>query len=153
MPHTTPFLTVITRTQGDRATLGDTLTCLAAQDDGDLEVRLMLNSDDAQRRRRVEGLLASFDREFAARVHLHIVPTPHRVRPLNDGLAAAAGRYVTVLDDDDLVFGDWAAQFERAAAANHGCVLRCRAVDQHVVALDTSTESVSATATSGFSQP
>ena len=34
-----PFLTVITRTMGTRATLVDTLTTLAAQDDDDFEVR------------------------------------------------------------------------------------------------------------------
>ena len=47
-----PFLTVITRTLGARATLVDTLTSLAAQADGDFEVRLMLNPDAGAVRRR-----------------------------------------------------------------------------------------------------
>ncbi len=147
-----PFLTVITRTLGARATLVDTLTSLAAQDDGDFEVRLMLNTDDGEVRRHVEETVASFDTTFRDRVHLHVVAEPHRVRPLNVGLDAAAGRYVCVLDDDDIVFGDWVSQFHRFADEYDGQVIRCRAVDQFVDAL-AADDGVHAVASSGFLTP
>jgi len=144
-----PFLTVITRTMGTRATLVDTLTTLAAQDDDDFEVRLVLNTGDDEPRRRTEQTLASFETGFRERVRLHVVPEPHRVRPLNVGLDAAAGRYVCVLDDDDIVFGNWVAQFHRYADQHDGRVIRCRAVDQYVDAL-AADDGVHAVASSGF---
>lgn len=153
MPDDTPpFLTVITRTLGGRATLVDTLTSLAAQDDGDFEVRLMINTGDGEVRRHVEDTVASFDPTLRDRVHLHVVAEPHRVRPLNVGLDAAAGRYVCVLDDDDIVFGDWVSQFHRCADEHDGQVIRCRAVDQFVDAL-AADDGVHAVASSGFLTP
>jgi glycosyltransferase involved in cell wall biosynthesis len=144
-----PFLTVITRTMGTRATLLDTLTSLAAQDDDDVEVLVMLNTDEPGLRRNVEAGLDTFEDNFRTRVRLHTVAEAHRVRPLNVGLDLATGRYVSVLDDDDIVFGDWVAQFRRVADRHDGRVLRCRAVDQFVEALE-SDDGVHAVATSGF---
>jgi len=147
-----PFLTVITRTTGMRSTLVDTLTSLAAQDDDDFEVRLVLNTGDPEARQRIERLLASFEAGFTNRVHLHVVAERHRVRPLNVGLDAAAGRYVCVLDDDDIVFGDWVTQFHRHADQHGDQVIRCRAVDQFVDAL-AADDGVHAVASSGFHTP
>jgi glycosyltransferase involved in cell wall biosynthesis len=144
-----PFLTVITRTMGARATLVDTLTSLAAQDDDDVEVRLIVNSGDDEVRQRVERTVASFDASFRDRVHVHTVAEAHRVRPLNVGLDSAAGRYVSVLDDDDIVFGGWVAQFRECAEHHDGMVLRCRAVDQFVDAFEAD-DGVHAVASSGF---
>ncbi len=144
-----PFLTVITRTTGDRDTLIDTLRCLAAQTDNDFEVRLMANSPSADVGERVASVVATFHSSFASRVHLD-VSAPHRVAPLNRALEQAAGRYVSVLDDDDLVFADWVEQFRATADARPGALVRCRAVDQHVDALDDTTVAV---ATDGFIAP
>jgi hypothetical protein len=145
-----PFLTVITRTMGRRASLVDTLTCLAAQTDDDFEVRLMLNTPDPADRQRVIEMVEAFHPSFRSRVHLHTSGNAHRVSPLNDGLEQARGRYVTVLDDDDLVVADWVARFHAAVDEHDGAVVRCRAVDQRADALGTD---VVATATSGFLLP
>jgi hypothetical protein len=142
-----PFMTVITRTMGRRASLVDTLTCLAAQTDDDFEVRLMINTPDTADRRRVDEILDAFHPSFRERVHLHTSEGAHRVTPLNEGLELAQGRYVTVLDDDDLVVADWVERFRGAADEHEGVVIRCRAVDQRVDALG---DDIVATATSGF---
>lgn len=148
-----PFLTVLTRTTGDRATLVDTLTCLAGQHDQDFEVRLMVSADDADVEPRVRSTVDRFERSFRDRVHVHLVSPAHRVRPLNAGLDAALGRYLAVLDDDDLVFGDWVGQFHAASERAGSAVIRCRAVDQSADGVGGGPAGTIAVATSGFSTP
>ena len=143
----TPFLSVVTRTIGNRNTLTDTLTCLAAQTDDDFEVLLMLNTDNESDRKGVIDSVALFGDSFRARVRVDANNEMHRVAPLNRALDLARGRYLTVLDDDDLVFGDWVERFHEAADAHPGAMIRCRAVDQQIVAVDSNGPAVS---TSGF---
>jgi hypothetical protein len=145
-----PFLSVITRTTGSRASIVDTLTCLAAQTDDDLEVLLMVNTIDRSSVDAVLSLVETFHEGFRQRVRVDVSTEPHRVHPLNRGLDQARGRYVTVLDDDDLVFADWVEQFRRVAKQHPGAIIRCRAVDQDAAAIDGSPLGVTATATSGF---
>jgi hypothetical protein len=145
-----PFLSVITRTTGNRLTLVDTLACLAAQTDADFEVLLMINTDDGAACDSVVELIASFDSSFRDRIRVDVSTEMHRVAPLNRALALARGRYVTILDDDDVVFGDWVEQFHHAADAHPGAVVRCRAVDQRIDTVGTDGPAV---ATSGFDVP
>ena len=142
-----PFLTVVTRTVGNRSTLLDTLACLSGQTDGDFEVLLMLNTDDPGARDFVVDLIASFHQSFRDRIRVDISTEMHRVAPLNRALGLAHGRYVTILDDDDFVFGDWVEQFHQAADAQPGAVIRCRAVDQRIDTIGTDGAAVAA---SGF---
>jgi len=146
----TPFLSIVTRTMGHRHTLVDTLACLAAQTDDDFEVLLMVNTDDDDASAAVADLVASFDDRFRSQVRIDVSTVMHRVAPLNRALDLAAGRYLTVLDDDDLVFGDWVEQFHSAANAHPGAVIRCRAVDQQI---DTVGHHGPAVSASGFKAP
>lgn len=140
-----PFLSVITRTQGRRGTLTDTLVCLAAQTDDDFEVVLVVNTPADDDAAAVDALVAAHDDHFRSRVRVLRLHRSHRVEPLNAGLGVVRGRYVTVLDDDDLVTGGWVEGFHRLADAHPGAVVRCVAVDQQVRA-----QHGTATSTSGF---
>ncbi|MEM8618739.1 MAG: glycosyltransferase [Actinomycetota bacterium] len=127
-----PFLSVLTRTRGDRASLVETLTTLAAQRDDDFEVRLLVHHLDPAVVAEVEALVDSFTSSFAERVHLHHVGRGGRSAPLNVGLQTARGQYVAVLDDDDVVTSDWVATFKRLAAESPGRIVRAGVVGQWV---------------------
>ncbi|MDH4145892.1 MAG: methyltransferase domain-containing protein [Acidimicrobiia bacterium] len=130
---TAPFLSVVVRTQGNRAAmLADALTCLAAQTDLDFEVVLTVHADDPDVAERVTAQVLTFDETFAGRVRVVPVLGGGRSRPLNAGLVAARGQYIAFLDDDDLVTADWVEQFH--AAADGARIVRARAVDRRVVA-------------------
>lgn len=146
----TPFLSVITRTTGTRETLLDTLTCLAAQTDDDFEVLLMINSGDQNAIASVRAMVARFSDRFQQKVRCYEIPERHRVKPLNQGIEAALGRYVAVLDDDDLVLGGWVAAFRAGSEGHAGAVIRCRAADQRVVSFG---PNATALASSGFTLP
>ena len=127
-----PFLSVVVRTQGRRATLLDTLTCLAAQDDGDFEVLLMVDDPDVAVVGRVEALVEPFDPSFRARLHVHHVTGGGRSRPLNAALERAHGRYFAILDDDDVVTAGWVSAFRRCHERMPGRMLRAACVVQSI---------------------
>ncbi|MDE3087412.1 MAG: glycosyltransferase family 2 protein, partial [Acidobacteriota bacterium] len=120
-----PFLSVLVRTQGRRqATLQETLLSLAAQDSEDFEVLLLAHDVAPDRREVLEVLVAEFHPSFSRRVRVVPVDGGGRSRPLNAGAAVAAGRYLAVLDDDDLAFAGWVSGFEAAAGRAPGHVVR-----------------------------
>jgi glycosyltransferase involved in cell wall biosynthesis len=129
-----PFLSVLVRTQGRRpATLQETLLSLAAQSSEDFEVLLLAHDAPPEAVADLEGLVGEFHPSFARRVKVLAVHGGGRSRPLNVGAAAAAGRYLAVLDDDDLAFTDWVAAFLAAAERAPGHVVRCAVAVQQVV--------------------
>lgn len=127
-----PFLTVVTRTQGRRIdTLRETLLCLSAQTCQDFEVCVIGHDLDVERQLQVERLIADLHTSFRERVRLIRVTGGSRAMPLNAGFEHAQGRYVAVLDDDDLVFGNWVEIFHDLAKTRAGQLLRLVAVAQH----------------------
>ncbi|CAB4364808.1 MAG: glycosyltransferase [Actinobacteria bacterium] len=124
------FLSVAVRTQGTRATLADTLTCLAAQTCDDLEVLLYVDTTVDANEAAVRAMLASFDETFRSRVRVERLEAGNRVAPLNRAIESATGRYLAILDDDDLVFANWVEDFLASEAP--GRMLRSRAVEQEV---------------------
>lgn len=124
------FLSVAVRTQGTRSTLTDTLTCLAAQTCADLEVLLFVDTVSDEHEALVRMQLEPFDETFRARVRVERLRAGNRVAPLNLAIELARGRYLAVLDDDDLVFANWAEDF--LACETPGRMLRSRAVEQEV---------------------
>lgn len=128
------FLSVLMRTQGTRMhNLLEALTCLAAQTDEDLDVHLLVHTARVEVSDEVRALVGHFAPSFAGRVSIHQVEEGGRARPLNVGLAAATGRYVAFLDDDDLVTADWAERFRAGVDTAPGELIRGVTVDRRVV--------------------
>jgi ubiquinone/menaquinone biosynthesis C-methylase UbiE len=126
-----PFLTVVTRTRGDRTeTLREILLCLSAQDCQDFEVIVVGHRLGLDSQLRVEHVIAELHDGIRGRVRLLVVDRDGRAAPLNAGMEAARGRYVAMLDDDDLVMGHWVSTFRDLHEDNPGKLLRSVAVSQ-----------------------
>jgi GT2 family glycosyltransferase len=136
-----PFLSVLLRTQGTRmANLVEALTCLAAQDDSDFEVILLVHSPSPDTRLIVGELVEQHAAEFSSRVCVVAVQGGGRSRPLNVGLERARGSYIAFLDDDDLVTADWVSTFRQGSADAPGRIVRCIAADQAISRLEEGTQ-------------
>lgn len=127
-----PFCSVILRTMGARMSLVDALTALASQQDRDLEVLLMVHHHDEAVADRLRALTSTFEPGFAATVHVHHIVGGDRSAPLNAGLDLAVGRYVAVLDDDDIVTSDWISVYKSQAIQHPGSLLRSNCVVQWI---------------------
>ena len=126
-----PFLTVLTRTQGRRPdTLRDAFACLTSQTCHDFEVLVVGHHLDPEKRALVDTVISELPGWMHDKVRFVECNRGNRTAPLNDGFAAARGRYVAILDDDDLVFAHWVETFAELGRANAGMVLRSRAVIQ-----------------------
>lgn len=130
--HPQPFCSVVVRTQGGRMSLVDTLATLAAQVDRDLEVLLMVHHDDDRVPAGIRSLVARFDPDFAAAVRVVHVTGGGRSAPLNAALDLARGRYLAIVDDDDVVTCQWIAEFRALADRHPGALLRGGCVEQSV---------------------
>jgi 2-polyprenyl-3-methyl-5-hydroxy-6-metoxy-1,4-benzoquinol methylase len=132
-PGPAPFLSVLTRTRGDRLnTLAETLLCLASQTCTDFEVLILAHDVEPLTMGHIEYLVTSLPPAVAAKVRAIPVTGGGRCRPLNVGLEHAQGEYIAILDDDDLVLGNWVEEFERMARQSAGRVLRTTVVEQDI---------------------
>ncbi|MEO0635851.1 MAG: glycosyltransferase [Pseudomonadota bacterium] len=126
-----PFLSVVTRTQGRRTDmLRDTILSLAAQSDPDFELLLVGHKIDERSRTALEQLVAEFPKVMQDKIRILICDRDGRAAPLNNALAAAKGRYISVLDDDDFVMGHWVEVYHQLAKENVGSVLRAACTRQ-----------------------
>jgi hypothetical protein len=118
------FLTVVVRTQGLRQeTLRDALLCLQGQTNQDFEV-LLVAHDATDNQPGIDLLVGQLPSPWRHRVRVLYVDGGGRARPLNAAFAVAEGRYVAVLDDDDLVFAHWVDTFAELAHRSPGSLLR-----------------------------
>lgn len=126
-----PFLSVVTRTQGDRIeSLRETLLCLSSQTCQDFEVLVVGHKLSLERQLAVERLISDLHESIRVRTHLVKVEKGERAAPLNAAFGRARGRYVSMLDDDDLVFGHWVETFKDLHEKNPGKIQRSTAVSQ-----------------------
>ncbi len=122
---TPPFLSVLLRTQGRRAsTLVETLLSLAGQTSQDFEVLLLAHDVTADEAEGLKETVEAFDADFVRRIRILRVEGGGRAHPLNVGLNEARGDYIAVLDDDDVAFAHWVEAFQQAASANPGLAVR-----------------------------
>ena len=130
-PTSGPFLTVVTRTLGDRIeSLRETLLCLSAQSCQDFEVLVVGHKLTLERQLNVERVISDLHESIRVRTHLVKVDKGERAAPLNAAFSRASGRYVAMLDDDDLVFGHWVETFKELHEKNPGKIQRSTAVSQ-----------------------
>ncbi|WP_166792722.1 glycosyltransferase family 2 protein [Cryobacterium algoricola] len=128
-----PFLSVLLRTQGRRIEpLKDALLCLAAQSDQDFEVIVIDHDADKTAAAHVRRIVAEQEPTFRDRIRVIEVKGGGRSAPLNAGVAAARGEYLSVFDDDDLIFGHWVEEFHVAAGRASGRMLRAVSATQRV---------------------
>jgi GT2 family glycosyltransferase len=126
-----PFLTVVTRTQGQRpATLRDTIMSLAGQSDQDFELLIMVHGSDPELLARMTAIADEFPPALRNRIRLIPCFRQGRAAPLNDAVMAARGQYIVALDDDDFVFAHWIETFRGLSRDAPGTILRATCARQ-----------------------
>lgn len=127
----TPFLSVIMRTQGKRpAALRDVMLSLNAQVDKDFEVILLGHKLDESGLDCVNTILEEQPDDFKSAIRFFEVEDGNRTKPLNVGFENAKGKYISILDDDDIVFDNWVSEFHNAYNTENGKVFYAYAFAQ-----------------------
>ena len=126
-----PFLSVVMRTQGKRiCALKEALLCLYAQTCRDFEVLLMAHNVDDAKTKEIEDLISSFPHDFLNKIRLIPVTGGTRTTPLIEGFKAARGIYISIYDDDDIVFDNWVETFRSLYDEAPGRILHAYATEQ-----------------------
>lgn len=147
-----PFLSVITRTQGKRPeALREALLCLSGQSCTDFEVMIMGHNLDNVQGELVRGIIESQPEWLREKIRFIPVTGGTRTTPLNAGLKAANGKYIAILDDDDLVFDNWVEEFKNAADSHMGSIIHANAFSQYWSVTDTADGTQALRAESKFS--
>jgi glycosyltransferase involved in cell wall biosynthesis len=129
-----PFLTVLLRTQGKRIEpLKDALLCLVGQTDEDFEVVVLAHDADPSAAEEIRKVVNDQPPRFLERLRLIEVTGGTRAKPLNVGFEAANGQYLSIFDDDDLLFANWVEEFHAAAGRSKGRALRALVANQSVI--------------------
>ena len=128
-----PAFTVIVRTQGRRPrALLEAVQSLATQTWTHFDMIVTVHGTTATATT-VEAELTRAAAKGAAPSNRRVLPVDvggTRSRPLNAGLEAASGDYVSFLDDDDLAEPNWLEVFARGAADAPGRIIRARTARQ-----------------------
>jgi hypothetical protein len=128
-----PFLTAVVRTRGRRLhTLRETLLCLGGQTDRDIEILVVGHRLEPDAVKSVERVIDDQPEDMRNRTRLVRVEDGNRVRPLNVGFAEARGRYICIVDDDDIPMAHWVETFRKLDRRAPGRVLRTACVRQNV---------------------
>ncbi len=133
-----PFLTIITRTQGNRPEmLQEALLSLAAQSDEDFELILIGHKVTEEQDAELKGILAAQPASLQSKIRYMTLDHGNRTTPLNFGFAHAHGAYVAVLDDDDIVFDHYVESFHKASEKGYGTLLHAYVLLQPWKTLET----------------
>jgi len=122
-----PRLSLIVRSFGDHAHLGRTLRSIALQTYDNVETLVVNDAGDS-----VDGIVASILPDA------RVVELTERGGPsvtAQAGLRAATGAYCALVDNDDIVFPDYAARLAHAIVRSPVVLLHCDAVTAIVESL------------------
>lgn len=120
-PH---FITVAIRTQGKRIQeLQEALLCLNAQTFTDFDICIVGHNIEAEDEKAVIGLVEMQPRWLKDKIEYSHVCGGSRSRPLNYAFGRSQSDYITILDDDDLVFDNWLEVFHTVALQNWGMII------------------------------
>ncbi len=126
-----PFLSVITRTQGKRPEmLTETLLCLTGQSNTNFELLVVGHNLNDDQLKIVSEIIDDMPEWMRNQTRYVPVNGGTRTTPLNAGFAAARGRYIAILDDDDIVFENWVDEFYKMSLEKPGQVLHTYAIYQ-----------------------
>ena len=89
----------------------------------DFEVLLMGHKVCEDDRKKVEEVISACTQNIKDRIRYIPVDFGGRTAPLNEGYRHAKGMYITILDDDDIVFENWVESFKNAHEKGAGRVL------------------------------
>lgn len=149
--HPHPFLSVVTRTTGSRPQeLKEVLLCLSAQTCQNFEVLVVGHNLESSAEESVKNALHHAPPWIREKIRFVPVGGGGRSAPLNAGFENAAGDYITILDDDDLVFSNWVQTFRELAETNDGKILKSVTVRQEYDRVQTVYSPPSSAAVSGF---
>jgi hypothetical protein len=127
-----PFLSIVMRTQGNRLdALAEVILCLAGQTCQDFELLIVGHKVPKHNEALVLELIQEFPECIRSKMRYISVSHGERATPLNVGFTEARGRYISILDDDDLPFAHWVETFAALAKARPGTVLRTVVVKQN----------------------
>lgn len=130
-PDDGPFLSVIMRTQGNRQqALREALTCLASQTNTDFEVILMAHNTSDEGKKNVAELIEECPHWLREKIKYCELSGGNRTAPLDKGFSEAKGEYVSIFDDDDLIFDNWVETFFDLYKEYPGKILHAYSVEQ-----------------------
>ena len=130
-PDKKPFLSIITRTQGNRPEMiRETLNSLETQTDADFELIIVCHKVPDSKYQEILDLISEYPNSFSKRIRCLCLSHGNRTTPLNFGFAHAYGKYISVLDDDDIVFENYVSCFHEAATHFDGTLLHSYVLDQ-----------------------
>lgn len=125
MPKSTPFLSVVLRTQFNRLDLlEEAFLSLQGQTNQDFEIILVVHGKVSASR--IENFCSSLDENFRDKLTIQKTNGGTRAKPLNVGISLARGAYVSFFDDDDLLDSEWVNAFYQSALRFPGTILRAR---------------------------
>lgn len=126
-----PFLTVVLRTQGTRSLgLREALLSLRAQTNNNFEVIVVAHKASVDGKNTIKSIISSQPKSFQDRIRYIELDEGTRTSPINLGCANARGEYVSMYDDDDILFENWVDVYYESAKSNRGKVLHAYALAQ-----------------------
>lgn len=127
-----PFLTVLIRTQGKREEgLREALLCVMAQTFTDYEIIIIGHKATKECKQIIHEILDDQQEEFRQKIRFVELDEGTRTAPLNLGFSLARGQYISVFDDDDILFDNWADCFYRGFKEHDGQILHSYAFAQN----------------------
>jgi 2-polyprenyl-3-methyl-5-hydroxy-6-metoxy-1,4-benzoquinol methylase len=128
-----PLLSVLILTEGrNPSALIELTTCLAGQSVTDFELIVVGAGLDRPRQVLIEQVIEESPSWLRAQIRFLRFDTGNQSQLLNLAFAAASGRYITILQETDILFAHWAETFLHAANAEPGQILRSAAIRQDV---------------------